>query len=137
MSNPYISGIADWWYSGPITDLWVEFKYLKIPRTRGLVCPDLSELQKRWTTDRYNEGRNVRVIIGCPQGAVVYHSPVEWLEGIEVMEFNSRIIDRRTLAGRIMETVNECVESATQRRERDRSLAVDRCVPGISRSAAR
>lgn len=136
MANPYVSGIPDWWYSGTACDLWLEYKYLPRMRERGIIKPDLSALQGNWLGNRYLEGRNVRVVVGCPLGAVVYVSPSEWDEGIDHEHFRSRLVDRRTLAGRIMETVSECVESVASSRKRHLCLAVDSGVVGNSGSAS-
>lgn len=73
MNNPYSSGTADSWYSGKGGDLWIEYKFLpRIPQ-RGSVSPTklLSALQLQWLTERYEEGRNVAVVIGCPTGGVL------------------------------------------------------------------
>lgn len=73
MNNPYSSGTADGWYSAAGGDLWVEFKHLPSVPQRAIVSPKklLSELQLKWLNGRYEEGRNVAVVIGCPAGGVV------------------------------------------------------------------
>jgi len=73
MNNPYSSGTADGWYSGAGGDLWVEFKYLPSVPLRSIVSPTklLTDLQLKWLNGRYEEGRNVAVVIGCPAGGVV------------------------------------------------------------------
>lgn len=73
MNNPYRGGTADFWYSGNLDDLWVEYKLLsKQPKniynlTTGNK-PPLSALQQKWLRERYNEGRNVAVVVGTPAG---------------------------------------------------------------------
>lgn len=71
MNNPYRRGTADSWYSGDKADLWVEWKYL--PTLPKVIYPQklLHPLQRAWLNGRYKEGRNVVVIIGCPEGGVV------------------------------------------------------------------
>ena len=97
MNNPYSSGTADWWYSGNLADLWVEYKYLpKIP-VRVDILPDLSELQKDWLEGRYEEGRNVAVVVGSPIGAVIYEGK-DWLKHISPDDFRSRCKTRQELA---------------------------------------
>ena len=69
-NNPYRKGMADVWYSAFPCDLWVEYKWLpRIPKKPFLA--DLSVLQLNWLRDRYNEGRNVAVIVGCPNGVII------------------------------------------------------------------
>lgn len=83
MSNPYRGGTADSWYSGPSGDLWIEYKYLERTPQRASVWPAnpneklLSKLQVDWLNERYEEGRTVAVVVGCPDGAVVF-SDREW-----------------------------------------------------------
>lgn len=74
MANPYRGGTADVWYSGTADDLWVEYKWLaKVPVRANIRVYDLlSPLQLQWLRDRRQEGRNVIVILGSPDGAWVY-----------------------------------------------------------------
>lgn len=77
MFNPMRGGTPDCWYSAKnCPDIWVEFKYLKAVPVRGrdVGC---SELQKRWLKARYEEGRKVFVLVGAPEGCVLY--PVSYL----------------------------------------------------------
>lgn len=62
MSNPYVGGIPDCWYSGPAGDLWIEYKW----GSNGL-----SALQKDWIDKRRAEGRNVWLISGTKDGGWV------------------------------------------------------------------
>lgn len=73
MHNPYRGGTFDDWYSGNKADIWVEYKYGKNP---------LSELQKKWGRERYEEGRKVFVIVGHPTGGVLYTTPKSWEAGV-------------------------------------------------------
>ena len=76
--NQYNGGIADVWYSGTRADLWVEYKYLEVPKRpetlidlKDLKKPYcLSALQQEWLASRFIEGRNVGVIIGSKNGGV-------------------------------------------------------------------
>lgn len=103
-NNPYNSGIADCWYSGTGGDLWVEYKFLKIPKRSTTIVdlvagddPPLSMLQQQWLSGRHGEGRAVGVIIGTPDGGV-------WLPGVEfknplsVAEIRTRLATKRELA---------------------------------------
>ena len=66
----YAPGVPDCWYSGPHGDLWVEWKYLpKMPKVHK---PKLSELQRNWLNTRYEEGRNVLVLVGSPEGTAIF-----------------------------------------------------------------
>lgn len=73
--NQYNGGIPDVWYSGPKADLWIEYKFVSLPkRSDTVITPGLSALQTEWLSARRSEGRNVGVIIGSKEGGV-------WLTG--------------------------------------------------------
>lgn len=105
MNNPYSSGTADDWYSGSKADLWVEYKFLpRVPQraTVWLVDPDvkkplLSKLQELWLHKRHVEGRNVAVIIGCPEGGVILRD-LKWEEQITAQSFRELLVPRKELA---------------------------------------
>ena len=104
MNNPYSSGTADGWYSGAAGDLWIEYKFLpRIPQ-RVSVKPRelLSDLQVEWLNERHGEGRNVAVIIGCPDGGVLLRER-EWEKELCSQAFQTLIRSRSTLAEWILE----------------------------------
>ena len=107
MNNPYSSGTADVWYSGKKADLWVEYKYLPRTPQRAQVSPYklLSSLQLEWLEGRYAEGRNVFVIIGCPDGGVVLCAP-ELRQDIPAETFRERLQSRVQLAEWILTQVS-------------------------------
>lgn len=89
MFNPYSSGTPDVWYSGTADDLWVDYKYLtKVPKSAPIIVQKmLSQLQRLWLGRRYNEGRNVIVILGTPNGSWVYDKlSWDWPNGITPSE---------------------------------------------------
>lgn len=93
------------WYSGVKSDIWIEWKWLaKIPtRTTVVIRPALSALQVDWLVARKKEGRNVFVVVGCPDGCVLYASPEEWKDGITVKEFRARLSSKLEIANWITE----------------------------------
>jgi hypothetical protein len=101
--NAYVGGIPDCWYSAMAHDLWVEYKYIPVSKPRIIVKPDLSELQVRWISARYLEGRDVWVIVGCKAGGVIYTDINEMLIGIPPVDFMQRIQTRKQLASAIDE----------------------------------
>ena len=74
-SDKFAGGIPDTWYSSDFGDLWVEYKYQEVPGHK----PKLSDLQKRWLTERHLEGRSVACVVGTPEGVIVYEGH-SWLE---------------------------------------------------------
>ena len=106
-NNPYLGGVPDLWFSGNSADLWVEVKYLpRVPRRDSVVPTELlSKLQAQWLERRHKEGRQVAVIIGCPDGGVVLPG-VTWRDEISATSFVERIQSRPALAQWITERVN-------------------------------
>ena len=96
MCNPYTSGTWDVWYSGR-KDLWIEYKFIEeedIPkRSTTLIKPALSSEQIIWGRGRYNEGRNLAVIVGyqidCEKRGVIYRD-LSWNEELPKDEFLSK-----------------------------------------------
>lgn len=70
IADRFTNGVPDAYYSGAKGDIWVEYKFLKELPKRNFT-PKLSELQKQWLNNRYEEGRNVAVIVGTPKGGFI------------------------------------------------------------------
>lgn len=107
MHNPYRGGTADHWFSGCKADLWVEYKFIVVPKRDDTMIdlvggnkPIISVLQQDWLTERHNEGRNVWVIVGCKEGGVVFRGR-EWGGAFDAGSFRLRIKDRKDIANQI------------------------------------
>lgn len=96
-NNPFRSGMADVWYSGNKGDLWVEYKFIPHVPKSASIKPNLSARQSRWLNNRYDEGRNIAVIVGTPDGGVIYLDK-DWQQSINHDEFKARMIDRADIA---------------------------------------
>lgn len=106
--NEYVGGVADCWYSGKKRDLWAEYKFIVVPkRDSTMIVPELSPLQLQWLTNRQEEGRHIKVIIGCKDGGVVLDHPMEWATGLTAKVFRERILTRPQLAAHIDDAVNK------------------------------
>jgi hypothetical protein len=97
LHNSYRGGMADVWYSGLVNDLWVEYKYVeKLPRSEEIV-PNLTPLQRRWLNSRHDEGRNIAVILGTPDGGVIYRDK-DWMRPYSQTELQARLRGHRDVA---------------------------------------
>jgi hypothetical protein len=98
--NIFRSGTWDCWYSGKLSDLWIEYKYNPtFPIQDRFIIPKLSPTQEKWGNARYKEGRNLVVIVGYPQGGVIYYNPYEWSEkGLDIDQLKERLQKRKELA---------------------------------------
>ena len=105
-NNPFVAGVADAWYSGSLTDLWVEYKYLDITTPRSQVVPALTRQQLNWLQGRHGEGRSVWVVVGCKGGGVILETPEEFEHGLSAFEFMDRLKDRKGIANAIQRFCN-------------------------------
>ena len=99
MHNIYRGGTADVWYSGNLDDLWVEFKWIaKLPK-KASIClrRELSPLQQRWLEGRHEEGRNVAVILGTPEGAWICEGAA-WKEPLDPVTIRIRALTKQNVA---------------------------------------
>ena len=98
-NNMYVGGVPDKWFSGDKADLWCEMKYVDPLPVTVPVRPMklLSALQADWLNNRFEEGRNVAVIVGCKAGGVVLQNK-EWEEDIPIERFKSMLKSPRDLA---------------------------------------
>jgi len=108
--NVYNAGIADVWYSGTKDDLWVEYKFIVVPKRDDTLIdlvggknPVLSALQQDWLSERHAEGRNVGVIVGSKDGGVWYPG-VTWANPTTAQQFRAWIESRADL-GRLIENL--------------------------------
>ena len=100
MANPYRGGTADCWYSG-YNDLWIEWKFIKVPaRATTLIDLTLSPLQDDWLRSRWNEGRNVWVIVGSDEGGVIFRDG-NWHLPLTQHKFKSYMISKKIIAHEI------------------------------------
>lgn len=97
MNNPWRAGTPDVWYSGDRGDLWIEYKYIeRIPRSPEIL-PDLTPRQKRWLNNRFDEGRNVAVVLGTPTGGVIYRNK-DWLRPLDSESLAGLVVPRDEIA---------------------------------------
>ena len=104
--NAYNSGQPDCWYSGNAADLWVEYKFIAIPkRDNTVIVPELSALQQEWLASRHAEGRQVGVIVGSKDGGVWFPG-IAWRDYLQAGHFRSALASRKTLAVTIRDLVS-------------------------------
>jgi len=104
MSNPYRGGTADTWLSGSKADLWIEWKFIKLPvRDETRITIDLSALQREWLRCRHLEGRNVWVVVGCKEGGVLMQYPNAWASAWKTETFKVNLQTRQSIAAAIKE----------------------------------
>lgn len=118
--NGYIGGVPDVYYSGNAADMWIEYKFTpRLPPIIDLMDTKkkyaLSSLQQEWLRDRHEEGRDVRVILGCEDGGVMF--VLRTWEAQHKRE-RVRLLTRKELAVCIYETVMKGKHVPPARRSR-------------------
>ena len=101
--NVYNGGIADCWYSGNAGDIWIEYKFIEVPKRpkTAIKVPELlSALQVDWLAHRYEEGRKVFVVVGCKEGGVWFEDR-DWEHHITAEAFRGAVENRKQIALRI------------------------------------
>jgi hypothetical protein len=104
--NQYNGGIADVWYSGR-RDLWVEYKFIKVPARDDTVIDlihrtaktdsAISALQQQWLKSRHAEGRHVGVIVGSKDGGVWYPG-ISWNTTYPAKDFRAQTLSRSEIS---------------------------------------
>ena len=106
-NNDFTGGVPDDWYSGNADDLWVEYKFIVVPkRDSTQIIPDLSKLQLEWCNNRKKEGRNIIIIIGCKEGGVIMTRARDWRTGMTAEEFRGDLQTRKEIADYIRKRVS-------------------------------
>jgi hypothetical protein len=104
-NNIYNAGIPDLWLSGPGGDLWIEVKFVVLPkRDDTTITPNLSELQKDWLRRRHSEGRKLGVIVGSKEGGVWFPN-LAWENPLKTVEFRKLTMSRSDLAAVITKLI--------------------------------
>lgn len=110
--NQYNGGIADCWYSGTRRDLWIEYKFIELPKRASTLIdlvagrnPPLSHLQQEWLDARSREGRNIWVVVGSKSGGVIY-SDRSWVTPLSAEQYAQRLLSRKDLAQAIARFVS-------------------------------
>lgn len=74
--DTYTGGVPDAFYCGPAGSLWVEYKYIKLPKRKTTnVTFGLSELQQIWLTKIATYGQTTVLALGWKQSAQVFYGP--------------------------------------------------------------
>ena len=74
--DTYTGGVPDAFYCGPAGSLWVEYKYIKLPKRKTTVVTfGLSELQQIWLTKMSDFQQTTILAVGWEQSAQVFYGP--------------------------------------------------------------
>ena len=72
INDKYAGGVPDAFYAGPARCLFIEYKYVKLPkRDTTLVKTSLSEQQKLWLDRMSGMDKHVALVIGSVLGNII------------------------------------------------------------------
>lgn len=107
--NEYVGGIADVWYSGCWNDVWVEYKFIVMPKRMDTVIdltagkkPMLSVLQQAWLRNRFKDGRKVLVVVGHKDGGALFDHPKAWEAPHKSADYLAGLMSRKDIAEHIV-----------------------------------
>lgn len=103
--DQFAGGVPDAYYLGPTSDLWIEYKYVKLLPIRpdSQIKTSLSELQKLWLNDLHRCKRKCALVIGHEQRAVVLQQGL-WNNEITLDYFLKNSVTRKELVSWIETT---------------------------------
>ena len=97
-NNQFHAGVPDLWISGPKADIWLEVKFIVVPkRPDTQIKIELSELQKNWLKSRHAEGRSVAVVVGSKDGGALFTGD-SWDKNVTAGDFIKLVLPRTALA---------------------------------------
>lgn len=105
INDNFQGGVADAYYSGPAGDLWVEYKYVKLPKRPETRLPDrygLSPQQLAWLTERHKEGRSVALVVGSDRGNLLLTDPDLFNKPCTMWGFEQNAIDKKGIIAHIL-----------------------------------
>lgn len=107
----YARGVPDCWLSGSLQDLWVENK--RVATDSPPLSLDLTDhtkyltlLQQMWLKERYDEGRNVAVIVFGKPGHL-FLDGLDWNRPITRLQYLDQAMSMDELADHIVAMLGE------------------------------
>ena len=103
----YQAGVPDCYYSGSVMGLWSEHKRFKVtPPIMDLTKHAVTtKLQQKWLIDRYEEGRNVCVIIFTDDSGHMLRWGRDWEVPISREEFKAKAVTMKQLSVQLVTLV--------------------------------
>lgn len=97
INDKYAGGVPDAFYAGPARCLFIEYKYVKLPkRDTTLVKTSLSEQQKLWLDRMSGMDKHVALVIGSILGTIIIDK--DWDYPIPTELFRQRAMSTKAVA---------------------------------------
>jgi hypothetical protein len=104
INDNFAGGVADAYYSGVAGDLWIEYKFVSLPkRDTSKVIFGASAQQIRWLCQRKQEGRRVYLVVGSDEGCLIVDEPDVWRKNsVSAAYFRRNAVDRKVIVDLIL-----------------------------------
>ena len=100
INDKFAGGVPDAFYAGPARCLFVEYKYIKLPkRPTTLVRTGLSEQQKLWLNRMLTLGKPVAVVLGSNEGHII--TTKNWDTPVSAEHFRQHAMSTKAVAAQI------------------------------------
>ena len=97
INDKYAGGVPDAFYAGPARCLFIEYKYVKLPkRDTTLVKTSLSVQQKLWLDRMLGMDKQVALVIGSVLGSIIIDK--DWDHPIPTELFRQRAMSTQAVA---------------------------------------
>lgn len=97
INDKYAGGVPDAFYAGPARCLFIEYKYVKLPkRDTTLVKTSLSEQQKLWLDRMLGMDKQVALVIGSVLGSIIIDK--DWDRPISTGLFRQHAMSTKAVA---------------------------------------
>lgn len=99
--DSFAGGVPDSYYEGMKQDLWVEYKWVNLPKRDSTIIdlsnPDkyLSKLQQLWLVRRHELGRNDAIVIAGHSEGVTIFKNLEWKTPLTKQEFIAKGMSKK------------------------------------------
>lgn len=99
INDNYAGGVPDAFYCNNGNVLFIEYKYVPKPPKRGstVIKPDLSANQLIWLRGRHEQGIPVGVVLGMPQGNIIFSDPL-WEIGLPKSQLEKYYLNNKGIA---------------------------------------
>lgn len=105
INDNFAGGVADAYYSGVAGDLWIEYKFVHLPKRDSSKVPlGLRPLQIEWLQARKSEGRDVAIVVGSDEGCILLTEIEQFdMTDISKSDFLSSAVDKSNIVEHILQ----------------------------------
>lgn len=127
IADRYSGGVPDAMYAGPAGILFIEYKYIKLPkRLTTVIKTSLSPLQEQWITQMQQWKHPTWLVIGANKSCLILNKLTKNISTAYYLENHT---DTHTLA--------QLITEATQGQPNDRKISQSQTTKNLSRKKSK